>query len=488
MSRQKHFELLLLSLLFVFSSVAYAAPGFVGQDSGVNGQVFLRARYYDPETGTFLSKDPLGVNGSINGYQYCSSDSINHSDPSGNSPRALLNPPVQLAILLVGISAGVINQGFHDFVSRQLSGFQKYDNSAIAGVVTTEIAVGGEVKSTTLLGAVYGGTKNAMDQLTDDTANSFNYTELGLNTAGGAGSGKLANMLGAKVELPDSITGSGSITAVGEWALSYLGNKPDMNISLSTAGKLTLTLVANQAADNIIGGSIDGLNDVGTSLLGLSPGTSTGSSSTPSDGTIPVGGIINQNTPTMFQLPVGGVLLNTAATLVGQNLSDITGAMYDPVSGQFVMLGTNNPAPIEGINLDYLYTALQAVYGSAQPPFVTLNPSASAYTQWSGQFAPGQSGGFTILYNPIWPNEDTTVDVLIFASQNGTPVQWRARYNCVPDPLAVYYYPWEIFPPMEMVFSNWVTDTYATPPPSGITFPTYEHVTYAGLATYQPFT
>jgi len=327
-----------------------------------------------------------------------------------------------------------------------------------------------------------------MDQLTDDTANSFNYTELGLNTAGGAGSGKLANMLGAKVELPDSITGSGSITAVGEWALSYLGNKPDMNISLSTAGKLTLTLVANQAADNIIGGSIDGLNDVGTSLLGLSPGTSTGSSSTPSDGTIPVGGIINQNTPTMFQLPVGGVLLNTAATLVGQNLSDITGAMYDPVSGQFVMLGTNNPAPIEGINLDYLYTALQAVYGSAQPPFVTLNPSASAYTQWSGQFAPGQSGGFTILYNPIWPNEDTTVDVLIFASQNGTPVQWRARYNCVPDPLAVYYYPWEIFPPMEMVFSNWVTDTYATPPPSGITFPTYEHVTYAGLATYQPFT
>ena len=78
----------------------------------------------------------------------------------------------------------------------------------------------------------------------------------------------------------------------------------------------------------------------------------------------------------LVQPPVGGVLLDKAATLVGANLTDISGAMYDPVSGQFVILGTNNPAPVKGINLDYLYTALQAVYGSAVPPFVTLVPSA----------------------------------------------------------------------------------------------------------------
>ena len=48
-----------------------------------------------------------------------------------------------------------------------------------------------------------------------------------------------------------------------------------------------------------------------------------------------------------------------------------------------MFLGTNNPTPVKNINLDYLYTALQAVYGSAQPPFVTLNPSASAYTAWT---------------------------------------------------------------------------------------------------------
>ena len=46
--------------------------------------VNLRARHYDPETGTFTAKDPLGVTGSINSYQYCNNDPINLSDPNGN--------------------------------------------------------------------------------------------------------------------------------------------------------------------------------------------------------------------------------------------------------------------------------------------------------------------------------------------------------------------------------------------------------------------
>ena len=166
---------------------------------------------------------------------------------------------------------------------------------------------------------------------------------------------------------------------------------------------------------------------------------------------------------------VGGVLLDKAAALVGQNLSEISGAMYDPVSGQFVILGTNTTSTVKNINLDYLYTALQAVYGSAQPPFVTLSPSASAYTAWTdfgngnGIFEPWEYGGLTIRYNPIWPNVDTTVDVIFFVTQNGTPYQWRARFACQPQTI---YAGWR--QGMKMVFSNWVTDTYATLPPSGI--------------------
>ena len=147
--------------------------------------------------------------------------------------------------------------------------------------------------------------------------------------------------------------------------------------------------------------------------------------------------------------------------------------MFDPVSGQFVFLGTNSVTPVKSINLDYLYTALQAVYGSAQPPFVTLNPSASAYTAWTdfgngdGIFEPGEWNGFTVRYNPIWPNVDITVDVVIFANQSGTPLQWRARFTCEPT------FIWAGGRQgMQMVFSNWVADTYATLPPSGISLDT----------------
>jgi RHS repeat-associated protein len=30
-----------------------------------------RARFYDPECGSFISKDPIGIHGGLNKYEYC---------------------------------------------------------------------------------------------------------------------------------------------------------------------------------------------------------------------------------------------------------------------------------------------------------------------------------------------------------------------------------------------------------------------------------
>jgi RHS repeat-associated protein len=58
--------------------------GFADQQyDSVSKLANLRARYYDPETGTFLSKDPLGVAGAINAYQYCGNDPVDLVDPTG---------------------------------------------------------------------------------------------------------------------------------------------------------------------------------------------------------------------------------------------------------------------------------------------------------------------------------------------------------------------------------------------------------------------
>jgi len=59
------------------------------QPSADTGLTFMRARYYDPTSGRFISKDPVeGVLDnpqSQNGYSYAHNDPINLSDPSGEA-------------------------------------------------------------------------------------------------------------------------------------------------------------------------------------------------------------------------------------------------------------------------------------------------------------------------------------------------------------------------------------------------------------------
>jgi RHS repeat-associated protein len=44
---------------------------------------YVRNRWYDPETGRFMTEDPLGVNGGLNVYAFAGNDQINFGDPSG---------------------------------------------------------------------------------------------------------------------------------------------------------------------------------------------------------------------------------------------------------------------------------------------------------------------------------------------------------------------------------------------------------------------
>jgi RHS repeat-associated protein len=61
--------------------------GFTGEQTDPNGLQYLRARYMNPATGTFLSRDPVeGVMGrvaSMNGYGYAEGNPAFYTDPSG---------------------------------------------------------------------------------------------------------------------------------------------------------------------------------------------------------------------------------------------------------------------------------------------------------------------------------------------------------------------------------------------------------------------
>ena len=58
--------------------------------SAATGLVNFRARWYDPVTGRWLSKDPIGLNGGLNLYVFCGNDPVNSLDPFGTSLKGAI--------------------------------------------------------------------------------------------------------------------------------------------------------------------------------------------------------------------------------------------------------------------------------------------------------------------------------------------------------------------------------------------------------------
>ena len=55
-------------------------------EGDVAGLYYMRNRWYDPETGRFMSEDPIGLAGGINMYTFANNDPINGWDPYGLIP------------------------------------------------------------------------------------------------------------------------------------------------------------------------------------------------------------------------------------------------------------------------------------------------------------------------------------------------------------------------------------------------------------------
>ncbi|MCF7855316.1 MAG: DUF2778 domain-containing protein [Candidatus Pacebacteria bacterium] len=55
--------------------------------SWTTGLYNFRARWYDPTTGRWLSKDPIGISGGLNQYVFCGNNPVNFVDPFGTYER-----------------------------------------------------------------------------------------------------------------------------------------------------------------------------------------------------------------------------------------------------------------------------------------------------------------------------------------------------------------------------------------------------------------
>jgi RHS repeat-associated protein len=57
--------------------------GYTGREPDANGLIHYRARYYHPEIGRFVSRDPLGLSAGINPYAYADGNPVLFNDPDG---------------------------------------------------------------------------------------------------------------------------------------------------------------------------------------------------------------------------------------------------------------------------------------------------------------------------------------------------------------------------------------------------------------------
>ena len=64
-------------------SQPFTYVGQYGVQAEQNNHYYMRARYYDADTGRFISEDPIGFDGGINLFAYASSNPILYSDPTG---------------------------------------------------------------------------------------------------------------------------------------------------------------------------------------------------------------------------------------------------------------------------------------------------------------------------------------------------------------------------------------------------------------------
>ena len=233
------------------------------------GTYYLRARYYDPEIGRFISqdgmeyakdKDPL----SLNLYTYCSGNPVMYDDPSGH----WIN-------FVIGAVAGALVGGGVDMISQLIENGGNFDKvdwrsvglSSLSGAASGLLAATGVGLVGSVLGnAAISGGVSLLNQVTDEEKGIsktaiiadtiFGGIAGGLGGAGKGGSASLktankllsTNLKSAKSLVTKSIKGTGK--AVVNSIKNYAKNKAVQSFYKEfSPGKLAKEIVKGVACD-----------------------------------------------------------------------------------------------------------------------------------------------------------------------------------------------------------------------------------------------
>ena len=418
--------------------------GFTGlEQSQSTGLSYCRARFYDPEIGAFISKDPSGVIDGPNMYQYAHSNPVNKVDRTGAVAETVWD------ILNIGIGVGSLSYN----ISKGDWGAAGFDAAGLAydGVATAVPFLPAGASAALKAGR---GAETALT-----VATTLKKTEAAVAAVAKQsvkeGAELSAQRFGSLVH--DKV----DVSHLKKWDIKVRPGRKGVDfLSPDESWMMDITTFKNwpqhnkypDVTDTMIGLLYDRQSGVIGVGKGLFEASNTGGRLYAGAGLLngawALGGYIKDQS---------GVLIDKAAELVGSNLADIKGATYDPVSNQIIFLGSNSMPGVEGIDMDYFYTAVQAVYGSAIPPYVSLDAPASAASLWQdlgdgdGNFEAQEWGGFTLRYNPLWAEVDSNVAVRVKCKIGATNYDFNVNFT--PQTIDWLQYPNGQYP-MHLVYSS----------------------------------
>ncbi len=162
-----------------------------------SGTIYLRARYYDPSIGRFISRDTVTGNNidplSLNLYTYCLNNPLNFVDENGHWPslKKIVKAVATVAVAAVAVTAIVATAGAAGAAVGVAAGMYLGVSSATAVTISTVATAGGyalagAIGATALsdAGEELTGTNVIRDKLMGGNQDLYNTVEAGLYTVG----------------------------------------------------------------------------------------------------------------------------------------------------------------------------------------------------------------------------------------------------------------------------------------------------------------
>jgi RHS repeat-associated protein len=280
--------------------------------------IYLRARYYDPSIGRFISRDPVlgyvSIPGTLNSYVFALADPVNLQDPTG------------LDTFQVGAGGTYSNNGLGGGAALQgVVDFQAAD--PLDWRFGVSFTIGG--------GPVTHGPNPNLQHIPQISGGAlFSYSP---NASSAADLRGPATFVGGTVGEGWTLGGGLTHSATADVYSLSVGRGGGAPLSYSAEGGFSYTFVSDTISPREV---FNGIAGVAKSVWS-------------------------------WITDLGGVSLNKTAELL-LSLQDVTGATFDEATGQLVILGKDNVS-LPPLEMNHVAVATQSVFGG-QDPGVSIDP------------------------------------------------------------------------------------------------------------------